>query len=170
MWLISRNANRLKTPCRKSEEKYRLLAENADDVIWTLDTDLHVTYISPSVRKLRNVEPEEAMMESVADIMTPASLKRVMGELERNRTDIEKGVDKSAQLEIEFYRKDGSTVPVEMVIRVLYDGNGKHAGFIGVSVISVNAKRLKKPGERAKRHTVCWRKMRMTSSGHSMPG
>ena len=34
---------------KESEEKYRLLAENMSDVLWSLDMDLRVTYISPVV-------------------------------------------------------------------------------------------------------------------------
>ncbi|RZN36636.1 MAG: response regulator, partial [Methanophagales archaeon ANME-1-THS] len=33
---------------RKSEERYRLLAENVRDVIWTTDLNLRFTYVSPS--------------------------------------------------------------------------------------------------------------------------
>jgi PAS domain S-box-containing protein len=36
---------------RKSEYKYRLLAENMSDIIWSLDLKGRLTYISPSVRK-----------------------------------------------------------------------------------------------------------------------
>ena len=39
-----------------SEEKYRLMAENAQDVIWVLDlTTGCFTYMSPSVHSLRGV-------------------------------------------------------------------------------------------------------------------
>jgi len=42
-----------------SEKKYRLLAENAQDVIFVLDQDLNYTYISPSVKLLRGYDPDE---------------------------------------------------------------------------------------------------------------
>jgi PAS domain-containing protein len=37
---------------RKTEDRYRLLAENVRDVIWTLDLDSPI-YRSPSVERLR---------------------------------------------------------------------------------------------------------------------
>jgi PAS domain S-box-containing protein len=54
---------------RKSEEKFRLLAENATDVIWTLDMNLGLTYISPSVFQLRGYTVEEAMAQSLDEMM-----------------------------------------------------------------------------------------------------
>ena len=65
---------------RRSEERYRLVAENIDDVIWTTDPELRFTYISPSIKKLRGLDPGEAMGLSVAEIMTPDSLDRALGE------------------------------------------------------------------------------------------
>lgn len=35
----------------QTAEKYRLLTENIRDVIWSLDTKLNFTYISPSSEK-----------------------------------------------------------------------------------------------------------------------
>lgn len=40
---------------RIKEERYRLLAENATDVIWTMNLDGTITYISPSVERLRGL-------------------------------------------------------------------------------------------------------------------
>ena len=34
---------------RLSEERHRLLAENARDVIWTMEADGSISYVSPSV-------------------------------------------------------------------------------------------------------------------------
>jgi len=53
---------------RESEEKYRKIAENVTDVVWTTDIDLNTTFVSPSVHKLLGQSPEEHMrikMESV---------------------------------------------------------------------------------------------------------
>jgi PAS domain S-box-containing protein len=118
---------------RASEEKYRLLADNSDDVIWTMDKDLHFTYISPSVRKLRGYSPEEAMQESMSDILTPESLKYVTEEFENKKKSFKEGNILVSRIMVEQYRKDGSTVWVEIVTRNINDEKGKLCGFIGVS-------------------------------------
>ncbi len=40
-----------------SEARYRMLAENAWDVIWTMSLDGTVTYVSPSVQRVRGITP-----------------------------------------------------------------------------------------------------------------
>ena len=54
---------------RESEAKYRLLADNAHDVIFTLDPRLRLTYISPSVQKMRGFTVEEALAETFEQAM-----------------------------------------------------------------------------------------------------
>ena len=60
---------------KESEARYRLLAENVSDVIWTADTDLNFTYVSPSVKLLRGFSPEEVMKQGLDAILTPVSVK-----------------------------------------------------------------------------------------------
>src|SRR5207247_8779757 len=62
---------------RESEGRYRLLAENSTDVIWVRDLNLRLTYISPSVAKLRGYTAEEAMAQSPEESLTPASVEIV---------------------------------------------------------------------------------------------
>ena len=52
---------------KESERRYRLLAENIRDVLFTMDMDLNYTYLSPSVKKLRGYEPEELIGTSFFD-------------------------------------------------------------------------------------------------------
>ncbi len=44
---------------RKSEEKFRFIAENSIDIIWQVDRRLRVTYVSPSLTKVLGYLPEE---------------------------------------------------------------------------------------------------------------
>ncbi|NPU83960.1 MAG: PAS domain S-box protein [Syntrophaceae bacterium] len=118
---------------RRSEEKYRLLAENSDDVIWTTDTAMRFTYISPSIRKLRGITVEEALAETLDQAMTPESLKTVLAAYDRFLPDIEQGQNPTARIEIEQYRRDGSTVWVEASMMTMRDDEGRLIGYLGVS-------------------------------------
>jgi len=44
---------------RQSEERYRLLADNTLDVIWTMNLDLEFTYVNPAVFALTGYTIEE---------------------------------------------------------------------------------------------------------------
>ena len=61
-----------------SEEQQRLLAEHANDVIWTMSLDGRITYVSPSVEKVRGFTPEEAMNQPLGEILTPDSTAVMM--------------------------------------------------------------------------------------------
>jgi PAS domain S-box-containing protein len=121
---------------RKSEQMYRLLAENATDVIWTMDADLRFTYVSPSVMALRGYTPDEALTQPLDLILTPASLavaaQAIHEELQRGGlAGFPPG--RTRALELEYLRKDGSTVWTEVHVSALRDPDGKPAGFLGVT-------------------------------------
>ena len=63
---------------REREESYRLLAENMVDVIWTMDMKLNFTYVSPSIERLRGYSVEQAMTQSMEDMLTPSSLEAAL--------------------------------------------------------------------------------------------
>jgi PAS domain S-box-containing protein len=114
---------------RESEAKYRLIAENATDVIWTANTSERFTYISPSVQRLRGYTPEEAIQETFEQVMTAESWKKVLALLSPKYIDEEGPL----RVEIEQTCKDGSTVWVEAIVRRLYDASGARAGILGIS-------------------------------------
>jgi PAS domain S-box-containing protein len=118
---------------RESEAKYRLLADNAQDVIFTLDPDMRLTYVSPSVQKMRGVSVEEALRETFEQSMTPVSAAKAWEAAKRNVSG--QGVDKNLveRLELEMRCKDGSTLWVESVVRPIFDPMDHFMGFVGVS-------------------------------------
>ena len=113
---------------RESERRYRLLAENSTDVIWVRDLNLRLTYISPSVAKLRGYTAEEAMAQSPEESLTPASLEIVgratVEELARERAG-QADPFRSRTVELEVKRKDGSTVWTEVKISFMRDEGGR---------------------------------------------
>jgi PAS domain S-box-containing protein/putative nucleotidyltransferase with HDIG domain len=121
---------------KKSESRYRLLAENLSDVIWIMDTNLRYTYMSPSVTSLRGYSVEEAMALSMEETTTPASLQtamRVMVEAEAKQGTGPESQPTSVTLELELTCKDGSTVWVENRVTYLRDSGGRLTGYQGVS-------------------------------------
>jgi PAS domain S-box-containing protein len=128
---------RAKEALQQSEEKYRLLAENVMDVIWTADLNLRFTYVSPSVFAMRGYTPEEAIRQSIAEVLPPHSVRiatqALTEELERERSYDSIEQTKSRTLELENLCKDGSTVPVEVKVTFLRDADGQPSGLLGVT-------------------------------------
>jgi PAS domain S-box-containing protein len=121
---------------RGSEEKYRLLADNANDIIWVADLDFKFTYVSPSAARVLGYTPEEALEQGLSGALTPASAEAVAqavaGSLEAARAGKadQKG---SLFLELELKRKDGTTLWTETVGRLLLGPGGEPAGITGVT-------------------------------------
>jgi PAS domain S-box-containing protein len=121
---------------RESEERYRLLAENAMDVIWTADMSLNVTYISPSVYRVRGYMPEEVMATKLTEQLTPDSFALanwVLSEELAIEAREDRDQKRSRKLELEFTRKDGSTYWSEVNLTFIRDSQGKPVGILGVS-------------------------------------
>ena len=66
-----------------SEERHRLLAEHANDVIWTMSADGAITYVSPAVESMRGFTPEEAMNQTIDQIHPPDSQAISLGYFNR---------------------------------------------------------------------------------------
>lgn len=60
-----------------SEERHRLLAQNAWDVVWAMGLDGSIIFISPSVERVRGLTPAEAVAQSLDEIHPPESAARV---------------------------------------------------------------------------------------------
>ena len=131
---------------KESEKRYRILAENARDVIWILDLDLKYLYMSPSIKRLRGYSAEEVMKQSLDQILTPESYRRAM-EVFKKELGLERmgqihGPDWSRTIEIEMFCKDGSTVWTEVIINLLYDKEGTLTCFMGITRDITERKRM----------------------------
>jgi len=121
---------------RQSEAKYRLLTEKMEDLVWTTDLNLAVTYSSPSVEKVLGFTPEERIRQSAMGRLTPASLAIASEVLEKQlQLELDGTADpgRTIRLELEYYRKDGSTVWMENIISAIRDDKGTLTGIHGVS-------------------------------------
>ncbi len=128
------NLKKARTELLESEARYRLLAENAADVIWTMNLNGEFTYISPSVMHLRGITVEEAMAQSIEESLAPASAQLVREKMNELMAQIAKGEKIEAGIfHLEQPRKDGTLIWIEVTISGLYDINGSIVGIQGSS-------------------------------------
>ena len=118
----------------ESEEKYRFMLENIEDVIWRQDPDLTFNYISPSDKKQRGYEAEDVIGRKIWDFLTPASIEHVRSRFSERLKYLDQYRHLgSAVYEVEQYRKDGSTIWTEMISNPILDSEGTLVGFQGVT-------------------------------------
>ncbi|MGY5874842.1 MAG: PAS domain S-box protein [Candidatus Thorarchaeota archaeon] len=101
----------------ESEARYRLLAENAKDIIATLNMKMEFTYMSPSVEEITGYSIDEAKTLTLENILTPESSQIAMTAL-GEALELEERVGKDGYeahpLDLELVRKDGSVIWVEV--------------------------------------------------------
>jgi PAS domain S-box-containing protein len=133
IWRDITQKKRAEETIRKSEKHYRLLTENATDTIWMMSLDGNFLYHSPSVEKLRGYTPSEANQITLEQTLTPESMSLVLGIFheEKNKPIEERWANRTIELEI--YRKDGTTIWVEASVRAVMDENGNVIGLQGSS-------------------------------------
>lgn len=128
---------------RLSEARHRLIANFASDVIWTMAADGKIVYVSPSVEIVRGFTPEEAMRQSIEEILTPASQAIVQQYFAQLHSDLQAGRPPQAfRSEMEYRCKDGSTVWTEVMVQPVLNKKGAIAELLGVTRSIAEHKRL----------------------------
>jgi beta-phosphoglucomutase len=144
---------------RASDERYRLIAENVADVIWTVEfspavleraaaggdlaamvdailEEWRFAFVSPAVERLFQYTPDEAKAMSLRDITTPATLAQVREVMiEEFGTDHTDAAEASRQrfIELELVAKGGVARWCEVATTYLRDERGMPTGALGIT-------------------------------------
>ena len=116
---------------------YKLLAENINDVIWVYNVSIDkLTYISPSVLRLRGFTVEEALKEILLESLSPESAKIVSKLLPERLAEFIQDPSKHQYFinELQQKCKDGSLVWIEVTTQFQTAANGD-IEILGVSRI-----------------------------------
>lgn len=111
----------------KSEERYRVLADNASDIVITIDDQGILTYVSPSIRRLGHA-PEDLIGRSPLPLVHPDDREAVGGRMRVRRLS-----DDFAEPPNQTYRilkKDGGFIWVEGKPSVIRNAEGGIAAVI----------------------------------------
>lgn len=160
---VARNITRRKKTVEAlqlNEYFYRLLADNVTDSVWLMDMNLKTLYVSPSSEKLRGYTTQEMLDLPAAKHLTPSSIEKGLKVFTQELAKLEKDPDYAtgATLELEFYRKDGSTFWSENTFSLVKDDAGKPFGILGVGRDITERKKaedeLKKINERLQKAMI----------------
>jgi PAS domain S-box-containing protein len=97
---------------RESQERYRRLVENVSEVVWSIDSNYRVNYVSPRVRDLLGIEPEEAIGRNAYDLIPPEEAKRVIAEV----ADHPELRSSDRNLAVKLNHRDGRSMEVEVTV------------------------------------------------------
>jgi len=120
---------------KKSEERYRLLAANIFDYVWTIDANMRLTYVSPSVERILGYTPAEMTSMPIEKRYPPESAEHIRSRIGiRLREAAEGVIDREPRRHVlQMLRKDGGVIDVEVKTTILVSETGEFLGLLGVS-------------------------------------
>jgi PAS domain S-box-containing protein len=113
----------LQSRLKDSEEKYRRLAENANDLIFTLDQSGAFSFLTLRVNELLGYSAEELIGRSILEILTPESQARAEKLLQPRASGFNNN-----RVELDFVTKSGETKSFELGLTMLVQA-GSTRGF-----------------------------------------
>jgi PAS domain S-box-containing protein len=119
-----KNANEI---IRESEERYRELFENANDIIYTHDLQGNFTSLNRSGERITGYSREETVKMNVADVIAPEYL-----DLAREMIAHKAVARTSTVYEIDIISKQGRRVRLEVSTRLIFR-DGKPVGVQGIA-------------------------------------
>jgi PAS domain S-box-containing protein len=111
---------------RESEERYRELFENANDIIYTHDLQGNFTSLNRSGERITGYSREETVLMNVADVIAPEYLN-----LAREMIAHKANERVSTVYEIDIISKHGRRVRLEVSTRLIFS-DGKPIGVQGI--------------------------------------
>jgi len=113
---------------RESEERFRLLSENAPDIIYTVALDGSFTYVNPAWERLLGHRPEEVLSRHFTDFAEPEEARRYVRLFKHIRDEKETLSDVDGRL----IAKDGSVRHFSLSGSPDLDAEGQVIGMIGL--------------------------------------
>ncbi len=130
----------------ESERKLRLITANISDIIWTMDFDMRLTYVSPSVVPLTGFTPEEVMRIPVSMMVSPETFAQyqqlLADELAGEQAGTPPDRERPVSTVLPLLRKDGTTYWAEINISFNRDEHGRAFEIIGVTRDVTDRKRI----------------------------
>lgn len=118
----------------ESEAHYRLLTEDATDVVWKMDVNNRFTYMSPADERMRGYTAEEVVGQHVFSLLTDDGIsalkKKTVERAEKEKSGIKTG---SMIFDLQQHCKDGRLIWTEVLSNPIRDSLGNICGYQGIT-------------------------------------
>ena len=115
----------------KIKDKFELLANNIEDLVWIMNENLEMIYASPSVFSILGYTPDEIFNNSLFDICTPESAMLLKRGIEQRLAG--KSGNEKKDWEITLKHKNGKVLWFSTITTPIWDDHEKFQGVLGVS-------------------------------------
>ena len=126
-----------------SQALYRLLTEDAQDVLWRTDARLIVTYISPADERLRGFRADEVVGRHVFEMFTEEGVAVVKAMIQRRAQEEASGTPVGfLNFQVQHRCKDGRLIWGEAMSKTDRNAQGEIIGYHGITREITERKRL----------------------------
>ena len=126
-----------------SQALYRLLTEDAQDVLWRTDARLIVTYISPADERLRGFRADEVVGRHVFEMFTEEGVAVVKAMIQRRAQEEASGTPVGfLNFQVQHRCKDGRLIWGEVTSKPDRNAQGEIIGYHGITREITERKRL----------------------------
>ena len=126
-----------------SQALYRLLTEDAQDVLWRTDARLIVTYISPADERLRGFRADEVVGRHVFEMFTEEGVAVVKAMIQRRAQEEASGTPVGfLNFQVQHRCKDGRLIWGEVMSKADRNAQGEIIGYHGITREITERKRL----------------------------
>jgi diguanylate cyclase (GGDEF)-like protein/PAS domain S-box-containing protein len=116
------------------ESFYRLLTEDAMDVLWRADSTFHITYISPSDEQFRGYKADEVIGHHVFELFNEEGISIVTDAMRNRQVAESQGIDLGfVSFDAPHRCKDGNVLWGEVFSKAIRDEHGKITGYHGIT-------------------------------------
>lgn len=124
---------RMETQLRERDERYRQIVDNAQEGIWTIDTDGRTTFVNRSMADMLGYSADEMLGRQLHDFIHEADDERANTLADRRRLGF------SDRGEFVLRSSSGESVRIHFTANRLLDADGAHIGAL-VMVTDVTAR------------------------------
>jgi PAS domain S-box-containing protein len=114
---------------RKNEEKYRKLVEESTEIIFSLDLDMTLIYISPNVKQFLGYPSEEVMSRNLTEFLHPEDIL-IFAEKSGSEPDF---FEKNQYLEFRLRHLEGDYRVFSSNGKLVIDDEGKKMYYTGIA-------------------------------------